>query len=303
MTTYSAFTTLQGASAAADLAEAMERLDPAPIGVGTFDLEDGSGIWEIGGYFTEAPDAAGLALLATVFASRPFAVSKVEDRDWVAQVRRELTPVHAGRFVVYGRHDRDQVGPNRIGLEIEAAMAFGTGHHATTKGCLLALEELARMGAAMRIVADIGCGTGVLAMAAAKLRPCTVLASDIDPVATATARANCRANGLAMPVRCLTAPGFRHPFIQTMGQFDLVFANILAGPLRRLAPQMAAHLRPGGIAILSGILARQAAGVEAVYRGHGFTRISHRTIGEWTTLTLGRRLSGVVNEKTAPGAV
>jgi len=288
LTTYSAFTTLQGAAAAAALAEAMERLDPVPMGVGTFDLEDGSDIWEIGGYFTEKPDEAGLALLVAVFAARPFVVSRVEDRDWVAQVRRELTPVHAGRFVVFGRHDRDQVGINRIGLEIEAAMAFGTGHHATTKGCLLALEDLARKGAMVRNLADIGCGTGVLAMAAAKLWPCAVVASDIDPVATATARANCRANGLATRVRCLTAAGFRHPDIHATGPFDLVFANILAGPLKRLAPQMAAHLRPGGIAILSGILARQAAGVEATYRGLGFIRVSHRTIGEWTTLTRGR---------------
>lgn len=288
MTTFSAFTTLHGAGAAQALADAMERLNPVPTAVGTFDLEDGSGIWEVGGYFTQTPETAGLALLAALFKARPFVVSKVDGRDWVAQVKRELTPVFAGRFVVHSRHDRENVPVNRIGLEIEAAMAFGTGHHATTKGCLLALDALAQKGVRISNVADIGCGTGVLAMAAAKLWAGNVIASDIDPIASATARANCRANGLRMPVSCFTAPGFRHPRIRAAGPFGLVFANILAGPLRHLAPQMAAHLRPGGVAILSGILARQAAAVEATYRGFGFSRLENLSIGEWTTLTLRR---------------
>lgn len=288
MRTYSALTTVRRGDAAARLAEAMERLEPSPTGIGTFELEDGSGIWEVGGYFTEPPDETALALLAAAFSARPFAVSRIDDRDWVAQVRRELTPVEAGRFVVFGRHDRDRIPVNRIGLEIEAAMAFGTGHHATTLGCLLALDGLARKGFRARRPADIGCGSGVLAMAAAKLWHCPVVASDIDPVATATARANCRANGLRSRIVCLTAPGFRHGAIRSAAPFDLVFSNILAGPLRRLAGDMAAHVRPGGVVILSGILARQAPGVEAVYRGHGFARLSHRVIGDWTTLALRR---------------
>ncbi|MFQ5624451.1 MAG: 50S ribosomal protein L11 methyltransferase [Paracoccaceae bacterium] len=288
MRTYSALTTVRRGDAAARLAEAMERLEPSPTGIGTFELEDGSGIWEVGGYFTEPPDETALALLAAAFSARPFAVSRIDDRDWVAQVRRELTPVEAGRFVVFGRHDRDRIPVNRIGLEIEAAMAFGTGHHATTLGCLLALDGLARKGFRARRPADIGCGSGVLAMAAAKLWHCPVVASDIDPVATATARANCRANGLRSRIVCLTAPGFRHGAIRAAAPFDLVFSNILAGPLRRLAGDMAAHVRRGGVVILSGILARQAPGVEAVYRGHGFARLSHRVIGDWTTLALRR---------------
>ena len=132
-----------------------------------YDHDDGSGLWEVGGPVRRArPDAAALALLARLHAAPDFAVARVEDRDWVAQVRAELTPVAAGRFVVFGSHDRDRMPANRIGLEIEAAQAFGTGHHATTQGCLTALDRLARRGLVARRVADIGGGTGVLAMAA-----------------------------------------------------------------------------------------------------------------------------------------
>ncbi len=155
MTTWTALTTLDDEAAAQALAEAVERLDPAPTAVGVLEIEDGSGRREVGGYFTERPDEAGLALLAVIHGARPFAVSRVEDRDWVAQVRRELTPVEAGRFILYGGHDEDRISVNRWGLKIEAAMAFGTGHHGTTRGCLLLLERLVRRGGKARRVADI----------------------------------------------------------------------------------------------------------------------------------------------------
>lgn len=288
MPTYTAFTTLSDQEQAEGLGEALERLDPAPIGLGVFEIEDGSGMYEIGGYFTERPDEAGLALLAVIHDARPFVVSKVEDRDWVAQVRRELMPVHAGRFVVFGSHDADKISSHKIGLEIEAAMAFGTGHHSSTLGCLLALDSLVRRGLVARNVADIGCGTGVLAMAAASVFPCQAIASDIDPVATATARANVAANGLKHRILCETSVGFRHNEIRRRAPFDLIFANILAGPLKKLAPDMALHSTAGTHLILSGILNRQARGVENVYQGWGFTRVERRVVGEWSTLVLKR---------------
>ncbi|MXU65306.1 50S ribosomal protein L11 methyltransferase [Oceanomicrobium pacificus] len=288
MPTYTALTTLPGQAAAEALAETLERLEPEPTGIGVFEVEDGSGTWEVGGYFTEKPDVAGLALLATMAGAKPFVVSRVEDRDWVAQVRRELTPVHAGRFVVYGSHDRDAVPAEKIGLEIDAAMAFGTGHHGTTQGCLEALSDLDRAGLRASNIADIGCGTGVLAMGAVKLWNAAAIASDIDPVAVDTARANMAANGLRGRVACVTAPGFRHDRLRRAAPYDLVFANILAGPLKRLAGDMARHVAPGGAIILSGILNRQAVSVERVYEGHGFTRMDLRRIGEWTTFTLRR---------------
>ena len=286
MTTYTAFSTAETFAQAQGLADALERVEPDPIGIGNCEIEDGSERWEVAGYFTEKPDVAGLALLAAIHGTSQFVISKVEDRDWVAQVKRELTPVEAGRFVVYGSHDRETIPSHKIGLEIEAAMAFGTGHHGTTLGCLLALEELAQTGLVADRVADIGTGTGVLAMAAAKIWPCQAIASDIDPVATATAKANVRANGVAHRVRCITSVGFRHEELRRAAPYGLIFANILAGPLKKMAPDMARFTAPGGRLILSGILNRQARGVEAVYEGHGFRVMDRRRIGEWTTLVI-----------------
>lgn len=288
MTAFSALTTLDGQDAAHTLGEAMERLKPAPIGVGVFAVEDGSGRWEVGGYFDDAPDVAGLALLAAVHGSSDFVVSRIDDRDWVAQVRRELHPVKAGRFTVHGGHDAHRIGPHRIGLRIEAAMAFGTGHHGTTRGCLILADGLIRRGWRPRRVADIGCGTGVLAMAAARAWRVPAVASDIDPVAAATARENVRANGVAPWVRTACAAGFRHRLYRSAAPFDLIFANILAGPLKRLAPQIARHLAPGGQAILAGLMTRQCPGVEAVCRGHGLFRADRIRLGDWTSLRLVR---------------
>jgi ribosomal protein L11 methyltransferase len=292
MPTWSALTTVAGAEAAEALGEALERLDPMPVGIGVFEIEDGAGRWEVGAHFDRAPDVAGLALLAVLHGAADFAVSRVAERDWVAQVRRELHPVHAGRFTVYGAHDAHRVGPERIGLLIEAAMAFGTGHHATTQGCLLLIDRLARQatghGSRPHRVADIGCGTGVLAMAAAKLWRAHCVATDIDPVAAATARANVRANALGPWVETGCAPGLRHAALRRAAPFDLVCANILAAPLKRLAPGIARALAPRGGAILSGLLRGQAAGVEAVYRGHGMRRVDRVRLGDWVSLLMRR---------------
>ncbi len=286
MPTFTALTTLTGKDQAEALGEAMERLEAAPSGVGVFELEDGSGLWEVGGYFTEPPDGAGLALLEAAFGAKPFAVSELPETDWVAKVRRELAPVRAGRFFVYGSHDADKVPEDTIPLLIEAAMAFGTGHHGTTLGCLLALEELAEAGFKASNTVDIGCGTAVLAMAAARLWPELVLASDIDQVAVDVAEANVLANGLEGRVQCIEAAGFDHAELGAKTPFDLIFANILKGPLIALAPDMAANLESGGKAILSGILNEQADDVIAHYARSGINLVQRREIGEWTTLIL-----------------
>ena len=289
MPTFTALTTLTGKDNAEKLGDAMETLIPEPTGVGVFEIEDGSGIWEIGGYFTEAPDEAGLALLAVAFGAKDFAVSELPDTDWVAKVKRELTPVQAGRFFVYGSHDADQVPEDSEPLLIEAAMAFGTGHHGTTLGCLRALDRLIEGGFHGRNVADIGCGTAVLAMAAARVWPETVLASDIDQVAVDVAEANVKANALEGRVICLEAAGFGHPDLTAQAPFDLVFANILKAPLVMLAPDMGQNIAPNGHAILSGILNEQADDVVAAYDASGFDVMHREEIGEWTTLTLTRR--------------
>lgn len=286
MTTFTALTTIPGETAAHALGAAVEELSPAPTALAVTAVEDGGALWEVGAYFTAAPDELGLALLAAAHGAAPFAVSKLDDRDWVAQVRRELTPVRAGRFVVFGEHDRENIPSHLIRLEIEAAMAFGTGHHGTTRGCLLAADWLAKLGFEPRTSADIGCGTGVLAMAAAARWRCPVVATDIDPVAVATARANVAANSLTPWVRTGQAAGFRSDLLRARAPYDLIFANILARPLKRLAPDFARALAPGGVAILSGVLNGQAAGVEGVFRAWGLKRLKLIVQGEWTTLVL-----------------
>jgi ribosomal protein L11 methyltransferase len=288
MPTWTALTTLPDEDRAQDLGEALEDLTPAPVGVGVFEIEDGSGLWEVGAYFTETPDDIALMLLAAAYGAAPFALSELPEIDWVAHVRRELTPVEAGRFFVYGGHDADKLPPGRLGLLIEAAVAFGTGHHGTTLGCLRALDRLVDQGAQPTSIIDVGCGTAVLAMGAAKVFPGVILATDIDPVAVEVAEANARANGLEGRLECLEAVGLDHPRIKARAPFDLIFANILMGPLIDLAPAMAAHAAPGGTTILSGLLTTQAETVTAAYVAQGFTLTAREDIGEWSTLVLAR---------------
>ena len=289
MLTYTALTTLPGKSQAEALGEALEELEPAPTGVGVFEVEDGKGIWEVGGYFLDAPDDIDLALLSAAFGAGPFVVSEVPDQDWVAKVRRELPPVEAGRFFVYGSHDAALLPEGRIGLLIEAAMAFGTGHHGTTLGCLRAYDRLLNDAQRFDNVLDLGCGTAVLAMSAARMGAASVLASDIDPVAVEVALANVKANGLEGRVCCVESIGFDSPVLQAGAPFDLIFANILKGPLIELAPDMAAHLASGGLAILSGLLIEQADEIVEVYQALGFDLQTREDLGEWSALTLRRR--------------
>ena len=289
MLTYTALTNLPEKLQADALVEALENLDPAPTGVGMFEVEDGQGIWEVGGYFLEAPSDISLALLSVAYGANSFVVSEVPDQDWVAKVQRELPPVEAGRFFVYGSHDLEHLPAGRIGLLIEAAMAFGTGHHGTTLGCLRAFDRLLDQGRSFENVLDLGCGTAVLAMAAARMSLNSVIASDIDPVAVEVAVVNVLANDLEGRVNCVESIGFDAPALAQAAPFDLIFANILKGPLIDLAPAMAVHLAPGGIAILSGLLVEQAADIVAVYNAQGVDLVKREDLGEWTALTLTRK--------------
>jgi len=288
MPTWTALTTLPDKDKAEALGFDLEGLEPEPTGVGVFEMEDGSGLWEVGAYFTECPDPIALSILAMAHGARPFAVSELPETDWVAHVRRELHPVEAGRFFVYGSHDHDKLPKGRVGLLIEAAMAFGTGHHGTTQGCLESVDKLLTDGVSPRNVADIGCGTAVLAIAAAKVLEGSVIASDIDPQAVDVARANADANGVGGRIACLEAAGFDHPELAQKAPYDLVFANILKGPLVELAPVMSSHVAPAGHVILSGLLIPQADEVIAAYRAVGFVLEDRREIGDWATLTLRR---------------
>ena len=284
MTTFTALTTLPGRINASDLGGALERLTPQPIGVGVFELEDGSGLWEVGAYFSEKPDDISLALLAAVFQAEEFKISELPQIDWVSKVQRSLKPVIAGRFFVYGSHDSDKVPPDCEPLLIEASMAFGTGHHGTTKGCLLALEQLIKVGFKAKNVIDVGCGTAVLAMAAARIFSANVIASDIDSVAQSVAKMNIIANGLDQNIQCFEASGFAHEQIKTKNPFDLIFANILLAPLLGLATDISKYSLSGGYVVLSGILSEQAELVVKKYTGVGFSLSNQIEIGEWVTI-------------------
>jgi len=285
---YSAITTTPGREPAQALAEAVEDLDPAPFAVGHFEIEDGSGLFEVGAHFEEAPDAIVLDLLAAVHGARSWTISEVPDVDWVAKVRRDLPPVEAGRFFLHGSHDTDKVPEGRVPLLIEAAMAFGTGHHGTTLGCLRAIDRLEREGFRPRNVADVGAGTAVLAMAAAQAWPEArpVVAGDNDPIAVATAEANLDANALKDRILCVEAAGLDAPAFQEAAPFDLILANILKGPLIALAPDLAAAAAPQARVILSGLLREQADEVAHVYSQFSLNEVARDEIGEWATLIL-----------------
>ena len=286
MITYSAITKVNKRKHAEGLGLALEKLDPAPSGVGVFELEDGSGEWEVGAYFIEKPDEISLLLLENAFDAGGFVISKIPETDWVAKVKRELSPVEAGRFFVCGKHDLKKTPTDRVGLLIEASMAFGTGHHGTTKGCLLALDKILSEVTNLKNVIDIGCGTAVLAMAAAKASSAKIMASDVDPVAVEVALANLKANNLENRIDCIEAMGFEDFRIKSRGPYDLIFANILKRPLIDLAPDISGHMSSGGLAIISGILDEQAEEIIDFYQQNGLVVFDRIDIGEWVTLTV-----------------
>src|SRR6185369_13994992 len=229
-------------------------------------FEDGDSRWQVAAHFNTRPDEAALRALVAVAAGEEAASAltfeRVAETDWVAQSLAGLKPVHAGRFVVHGAHDRAGLKPNDIGIEIEAALAFGTGHHGTTRGCLLALDDLARRRRQQRIL-DIGTGSGVLAIAAAKILRRRIIASDIDGVAVTAARGNARLNRTAASILFTCAPGTRARAIAAHGPYDLIFANILLGPLIRLAVPIRALTACHARVVLSGLLPSHANGALA----------------------------------------
>lgn len=266
-----------------------ERLDPPADAISMRKedpvLEDNDTAWFLEAYFSEPPDAGDLAALAGSAAE----IEELEDRDWVAHALSGLGIVRAGRFVLYGVHDADKIGdaPEHIRIRIDANQAFGTGHHPTTAGCLEALESLADL--APRNVLDLGTGSAVLAIAAAKLWETQVLATDIDEPSIRIARENIALNDAQDSVRAEAADGFAHSEIAARAPFELILANILAGPLVELAPAMANNTAPEGVAVLAGLLAEQEADVRAAYEVVGFT-VSARIVAHeaWPVLVLRR---------------
>jgi ribosomal protein L11 methyltransferase len=266
-----------------------EMFDPTETAVAAFEAEDGV-TWRLEAYFADAPDEGFIRdLIRPVVgdAADTAEFRTIEQQDWVRASLEGLKPVRAGRFLIHGAHDRDAVRANDLPIEIEAALAFGTGHHGTTLGCLRALvDELKRRRPAH--VLDVGTGTGILAFAAAKALRSPVIAGDLDGEAVTTARENARLNGLGPYLRLYEGPGVRHALADRPRRFDIVFANILARPLKRLAPSLTAVVAPNGVLILSGLIERDVAGVLSTYRHRGFHLARKGVIEGWATLVLRR---------------
>jgi ribosomal protein L11 methyltransferase len=257
--------------------------------------EAGDGRWTISLDFHDPPNQtavrAVVALVAGAETANALVFETIAARDWVEASLAGLTPVAAGRFLVHGAHDRGRVAANRIGIEIEAALAFGTGHHGTTHGCLMALDRIVKQRSihGRGRVLDVGTGSGVLAIAAARALRVSVLASDNDPRAVRAARANARLNRAGTAVELIHATGLAACRFRTRAPFDLVLANILLGPLKLLARPLARLVRPGGHVVLSGLLPADANAALAAYRAQGLALERRIALDGWATLVLRRR--------------
>ena len=275
------------ASAFRILDSVLDNFDPLEAVAGAH--INGEAQWSVAIHFRRPPNEAAIralvALAAGPAAANALIFARTEAKDWVKASLEDLVPVPAGRFVVHGQHDRDRIAPNKLGIEIEAALAFGTGHHGTTRGCLLLLDQVLKARRPRRVL-DLGTGSGVLAIAAAKALHGAVLASDIDPASIRVARVNARLNHVGNLVQTVRASGFSAPQFKKHGPFDLVLANILANPLRQMATPMARHLAPSALLILSGLLPSQASGVIAAYRARGLVLVRQLQIEGWSSLLM-----------------
>jgi ribosomal protein L11 methyltransferase len=282
-----------GEQAAQNIADLIvERFAADEVAIALVDLSRGS--WRVAIYFSAAPDKNALRALVTAAAGpgagRALRFERVAAKDWVGASLDGLKPVAAGRFVVHGAHDRSRIARNRIGIEIEAALAFGSGHHGTTRGCLLAFDGLCKLpglGRTSRIL-DLGTGSGVLAIAAARAWRQRVLATDIDPSALRVARGNAWLNGVGPMLEFVRADGLAGQTLRGRAPFDLIFANILLGPLQRLASPLTKIVAPGGRIVISGLLNAQATAAIAAYRALTLER--RIELDGWSTLVFKRAL-------------
>ncbi|MBL8907020.1 MAG: 50S ribosomal protein L11 methyltransferase [Rhizobiales bacterium] len=268
---------------ASTLSEELETgIDPEPLAVSLNEIDEAAGEWEVLAYF---PDETAARIAAGAVDHEGASVSSTPDLDWVRRSLEGLPPISAGRFHLHGSHDRSRRRAGGISLEIDAGTAFGTGHHGTTLGCLRALDLILKKRKPRNIL-DVGCGTGVLALAAARALHRNVLASDIDPEAVLVTKRNARLNNAGPWVTAIAAAGVDNARIATSGPYDLIFANILAVPLISLAGPLSALSARGGRLILSGLTQAQERAVFAAYRSRGLVRERRIADGNWMTLVL-----------------
>ena len=269
--------TLAAARELADRIGADWRIEASAVALNETDETRSS--WNVVTYVADAEAAS------TVTSLYDGEAAPLPGADWVGLSLKGLEPVIAGRFFLHGSHDRNRRRPGGVALEIDAGTAFGTGHHGTTEGCLLALDGVLKRKRPARVL-DVGCGTGVLAIAAAKASRGTALASDIDPEAVRVTTLNAARNGVRTSVRAIVAAGLKARPIAAAAPYDLIFANILARPLAMLAQGLARNLRPGGALILSGLTLDQCRWITAVYRNHGLVSSGKIIRGNWAALVL-----------------
>ncbi len=274
------------------LSNLLEAVDPVPQAQSIFrdDLADG---WRLDAYYDTAPAIASIVAAAKgilpSLSEADVLLTPVPDENWIAVSQAALPPVAAGPFLVHGSHDRALARGKRYAIEIEAGEAFGTAHHASTRGCLLAFDRLARRQSFRRVL-DLGCGSGVLGIAAAKRLPAaSVVATDIDPIAIDVARANAHLNGVGRRLRLAVAIGVDHRLLRGHRRFDLIFANILAEPLIAIAPRLSRLVAPGGSVILSGLLNSESRAVRTAYLASGLTAQTMMSLNGWAVLVLRRR--------------
>ena len=255
-------------------------------------FEAGVGQWRIEAICAREPDRPAVVSAVTQASADagvtplPVAIEALPATDWLTENRKSFAPVSAGRYFIHGSDHAGAVPVGAVALQLDAGLAFGSGAHETTRGCLLALDGIAKIGKRPRRILDMGCGSGILALAAARTWRAPVLAVDVDPIAVAVARENARRNGLAGLVGATVGNGWRQAAVRRAGSFDLVTANILAAPLRDMARDFAKGLAPGGNAVLSGLLVEQEAGVLGAYRLQGLALTRRIRLAAWSTLVL-----------------
>ena len=270
-------------------------LEPMGAALTSFEIEGGKG-WSVESLCERRPAAKPIQAALQAIGAPPASIDYIAPRNWVAETQRLLAPIRAGRFFVHGAHFDGLPPRGTVPLQIEASIAFGTGRHETTRGCLLALDRLARGGRRFKRPLDLGCGSGILALAMARLWDASVLAADNDAAAVAVARENMRINGGAERVRVVKSNGFAAAALNRGAPFDLIAANILARPLCRLARGFASHLAPRGIAVLSGLMTDQEPAVIAAQERQGLRLCRRDRLGDWSVLAFTpkrkRRLPG-----------
>jgi ribosomal protein L11 methyltransferase len=280
----------------------LDELEDAAISIAAFEVQDGEerasgALWRVELMHRGEPDQQTLAARLAPLAARSgigridLTIAPLAATNWLARVAESVTPRRIGRFWIHGSHLREPAPAGAVAIQLDAGLAFGSGEHESTEGCLLALDDLARRRRFRRVL-DVGCGSGILAIAAAKCWPAAVLAVDNDPDAVAVARGNARRNGVAHRVRAAPSDGYRSSRVRAGGPYDLICANILADPLCDMARDLARNLAPGGAAILAGLFDRQAPRVIKAHRAVGLRLRARLDLGIWTTLVMESRRRG-----------